>query len=109
MAGSDDQRFCQEAQARARHEARLSVRGFSYCASRQLCRDHVHFVRELAQVFVIDHALEKFRILAPVFHFATKKKIVQADRCGAESVRLEQIRSGLEILGVNFLDYFRLG
>jgi hypothetical protein len=34
---------------------------------------------------------------------------VQADRSSAERVRLDNVRAGFQILGVNFLDDFRLG
>ena len=51
-----------------------------------------------AEIGVVHHALEKFRIFAPAFRFALKKKIVQADRGGAESIGFDDVRAGFEIL-----------
>ncbi len=63
---------------------------------------------ERAQGRVIDHSLEKLRILPAVAGLSRKQEIVQPDGGGAESVRLDQVRARLEILRVDFLDHLRL-
>ena len=78
-------------------------------APRDLRGGHVHLVRECAQCRVVYHPLEELRILASVSGLFLKEKIVQPDGRAAEGVGLNQVRPGLEILGVNFLDDFWLG
>ena len=66
-------------------------------------------MRERAEFGVVDHALEEFRIFAAVLWFAEEEEIVQPDCRCAEGIGFDQIRAGLEVLRVNFLDHFRLG
>ena len=67
----------------------------------------IYFADGFAQTNVIDNALEKFRIFSPVVWFAVKKKFVQADGGGAESIGLDHIGAGAEIFFVDVLDRLR--
>src|SRR6266404_6467778 len=67
----------------------------------------IHLVHERAKIGIVHYALEKFLILATTLRFAGKKKIVQPDGSGAESVGLDDVGASFEVLGVDFLDDFR--
>jgi hypothetical protein len=78
------------------------------CASRDFCSRHIHFMHQRAKIGIVHHPLKKMLVLATGWRFARKKKIVQSDRGAAESVGLDDIGTSFEVLGVDFLDDFRL-
>ena len=65
-------------------------------------------MNQRAKTDIVHHTLKEFLIFAATFRFALKQEIMQADGCSAEGVGLDDIRAGLEIIGMNFLDHLRL-
>src|SRR5207248_6758947 len=80
-----------------------------HCAAGHFSRRHIHLVYESAKIDIIHHALEEILILAACRRCSRKKKIVQSDRGGAERVGFDDVGTGFEGWGVNFLDDLRLG
>ncbi len=66
-------------------------------------------MRERDEFPIVDHARKEGLILASAFRFPGKKKILLADGGGAESIRLDHVGAGFEILRVNFLDHIGAG
>ena len=65
-------------------------------------------MRESTKIRIVHHPLEKFLVFAAARGFALKQEIVETNRRGAERVRLDYVRSGIEILGMNCFDNLRL-
>src|SRR5207237_9002214 len=73
------------------------------------CRLYIDFLHERAQLAVIDDALEKFHAFSSLWRFALEKKIVEANRGAAKSVRLDDVRAGFEITPADFVNEIGLG
>ncbi len=68
----------------------------------------IHLAHEAAKIGIVYDALEKFLILATTLRFTGKKEIVQPDGGRTERVGFDDVGAGFEVLGVDFLDDFRL-
>ena len=77
--------------------------------SSEACSGEIYFAGQRRQFVVVDDALKKLRIFAAVFRLTSKEEVMQANGGAAESVRLDDVRSGLEIAAMDFIDDRRFG
>src|SRR4051812_21073418 len=61
-------------------------------------------MHELAQLAVVNHALKKILILAPVSWLVLEEEIMKANRGAAEGIGFDDVGTGFEIAAVNLID-----
>jgi hypothetical protein len=78
-------------------------------APRDAGRFLIYLPGEGTELGIVDDTLKEHLVFATPGGFSGEKEIVQAEGGGAEGIGLDDVGTGFEILGVDFLNYFRLG
>ena len=72
-------------------------------------RGRIYLPDKIPKFRIVHDELKELRILPSTLRFAGKKEIVHPDGRGAESVCFDDVRAGLEIARMNFVDDGRPG